>query len=96
MEKRYTKEEREALADKMLERRKRQAESQAKRREKLKAEGKTALTMTVSANRVEEIKALVSYFEKHVRKGDNFALFVKVLVDGKLQYIPANKVQRTN
>ena len=65
----------EELGRKTLERRKQQAEASAARRERLKAEGKTTLTMTVPTARIEDIKKLVASFAE-VETGATVALHV--------------------
>lgn len=65
----------EELGRKTLERRKQQAEASAARRKKLKAEGKTSLTLTVPIARIEAIKKLVASFAL-AEPGETVALHV--------------------
>ena len=60
----YTPEQLMALGEKLLARRERQALAQARRREKLKAKGWTNVTLQVPANRIAEIKKIITYLSK--------------------------------
>lgn len=77
----YTKAELLALAEATLKRREKQARNQARWREKLKQNGKATMTLTVPANRIEEIKMVVVAMSKE--EAGTFVLCKSIEKDGK-------------
>lgn len=65
IEKKLTKEQIEKLAKQQLKLRESQAAAQARRRAKLKEQGKTQITLTVSADRAAQVKDIIKLIEQN-------------------------------